>query len=138
MNDKNSSYSWSVKIEESFWTGFGLVDLLQLEKKEFFFNSKKDNGTFIVCNNGYTWNENNEKENNKFPLDPFTKKNSTIKFTYIPSKKTLEYKITSFNGEQKGSLTDVHPKAENSVLYPCLVFLNENTSASFGEFKREK
>ena len=123
------SYIWNAKLGKYCdWVGFGLSDLGQLQQNQYNFSplTKRNgfnNGTFGVSSNGYTWNSNNEKENNTLVLNPARDLGTLYSFKYTPSTKLLEYVITSEAGKkQRGVLHDVCPTKGNA-LYPCIILI---------------
>jgi hypothetical protein len=89
-----------------------------------FIGHVKDHGCFVMSTNGYSWNTNNDEENNlkvgneSFPF-PKLESGDVVYFYYNNEKSQLVISVKGF----KCSLTNVGaPKGH--LLVPCVIFLN--------------
>ena len=130
---------WSIKlITNSKWIAFGLCDKekVKLNKGKFCLPSKIEhfnNGSYLISNNGYSWNCNNIKENNKkFDFPRFDK----IKNEFILEFNAFENKLKFFSsGKSLCILNNVIPLVSPYKLTPCVVFLNKNDCIEFEMIK---
>lgn len=133
-NDTNCE--WKVTINElSGWLGIGVCLKELVASNKFKFSSSRTtflHGTFMVSTNGYSWNTNNEEENNKY-VDGFPKLKAgdEVKFKFEYDKEELTIKVGSFSFV----MTDVcYPKG--NALVPCVVFLMPGDKVTFGNMTR--
>lgn len=130
--------SWKIKIlTSSLWLGFGLCDKKKVLSNRMRFISPRNDrtsyhGSYLISTNGYTWNCNNENENNRQIELPVIDKGTIVEIIYNKNAKELSFKI----GESTIKLTKVCPIIEgNKMLTPCVVFLHTGNSVEFLDIK---
>lgn len=130
-------YSWSFKLlKGSMWIAFGLCDKEQVQsnKGKFLVAPKSGvrmHGSFLISNNGYSWNGNNSKENNVLTRVPTLKEGSIINLTYNTTTCELNFDL----GGTLSKLTQVSPVcAGNTKLTPCILFLHSGDEVQFLNF----
>ena len=129
-------YKFKIKININYnsWIAFGLCDKQIVIKNFYKFNKGNvsdkffNHGSFLVSNNGYSWNANNvNNENNK---NCFFPKNSKNIYTVVYNSKKFE--LGFFSNDDKNpfiTLTNVKPFFNNKFLTFCVLFLKKGDSA---------
>jgi hypothetical protein len=126
-----------VKINSiSGWIGIGvcLKELVISNKLKFVVNKMNFiHGTFMISTNGYSWNSNNEDENNCQLGKSFPKIKPGCEFTmrFEAEEETLHFKISQPECPVfEYTLTDVaYPRG--NFLVPCVLFLNPGDEVVF-------
>lgn len=116
------------------WIGIGLISKYKYQKNEFKFlkDSKgkafEDHGSFLLSSNGYSWNCNNEQENNvRVKEGALFSSGDTVKIVFDSLMKTLTFKFMTTQEEYK--LTNISINNDIS-LTPCAIFLREGDSVT--------
>lgn len=131
-----SNYEWKVKINSlnGKWMGIGVCIKELIVSNKFRFVANKLNfmhGTFMISTNGYSWNTNNDSENNKVMEGfPNIREGDEIQFRYFYDDEKLEIIIGDFRAE----LTDIACPQSN-YLTPCVVFLNPGDKVTFSKMR---
>ena len=126
---------WTIKLNNfSKWIAFGICDKEKviINKGKFCISSKNEifnNGSYLISNNGYSWNCNNFEENNKKIEFPSFQQNQLFIMEFNPILKQIIF--FDCNKKEITKLTNVIPYVEPFKLTPCVVFLNKNDSIEF-------
>ena len=89
-------------------------------------------GSYLISTNGYTWNCNNEEENNRQIELPEISKGTIMEIIFNKAAKQLTFKV----GGSTVKLTNVTPLiAGDKMLTPCVVFLHSGNSVEFLDVK---
>ena len=130
--------SWKIKfLSSSLWLGVGLCDKKKvLTNKMRFVSPRNDrnayHGSYLISTNGYTWNCNNEEENNRQIELPEISKGTIMEIIFNKAAKQLTFKV----GGSTVKLTNVTPLiAGDKMLTPCVVFLHSGNSVEFLDVK---
>jgi hypothetical protein len=122
---KSEDVRWSIKISsQPKWIAFGVCIKTKVIQNNFEFSRTDKPGfshsCFGISSNGFTWNCNNQNENNvQLPDFPGIQKDDEIEFSYIAAKQELCIKIHEINI----TLTKVYAP-DNMVIVPCVIFLH--------------
>ena len=126
---------WSIKLNNlSKWIAFGICDKekVLINKGKFCLSSKNEtfnNGSYLISNNGYSWNCNNSNENNKKIEFPSFEQNQLFIIEFNPILKEISF--FDNNKKEITKLTKVIAHVHPFKLTPCVVFLNKNDSIEF-------
>jgi hypothetical protein len=126
----SSSKRWYVKINKpTLWLGLGVCSRNIVSHPAWRFNTSK-NGCILFSTNGYSWNSNNNSENNcKLKDMPAIEPGDLISFFYDAKKLKLDIRFKDY------SITLTNVYSESGILGPCAVFINWGDEISFLKFE---
>ncbi len=131
MGSKKNIVNWKAEVNSnSSWVFIGvcLKDIVKENNNKFtnLDNEYSKRSLFGISSNGYIWNRNNEKQNNRYNKNLVFSNEQIIYFSYNIEDISLSIKIN----ENEVLLDGVF--AENYMkLVPCVVFLKNGDSAKF-------
>lgn len=113
-----------ILLENILTLSIGICDKKIVVSNNYKFNIQKNqkrrfknNGTYIINTNGFSWNCNNQSQCKSFCLNEFTK-GSEIELSINPIECEMEYKL---NGKFLFKFNDVRC-IKDKYLTPCLIF----------------
>lgn len=133
LSNTDSETKWEVVINKRVnWMAFGVCRKDTVIANNYKFSATKgfDHGCFFISSNGFQWNSNDLKENNKkleiSNLQSSFLNGDSIYFKYNSLKEELEIKVKNFTT----ILTSVNAP-DKTTLCPCVVFMNYADEVTF-------